>query len=93
MLFILLAVCICLCIRFSGFLGWYVPMFEVMDRSILSDTHPLVGQFGKKIVRGVGNSATLGDPPGHSATSSILLISLFGNNFVLKMLKRLNSSK
>ena len=61
-----------------------------MDRSILSDTHPRPQWVNsEKNVLGV----EFGDPPGHSATSSILLISHFGNNFALNVLKRLNNSK
>ena len=57
---------------------------DVMDCSILSVTHPpaRMGQFGKNIVRGVGNSATPGDPPGHSATS-VELLSILLHIFVL----------
>ena len=45
------------------------------------------GQFVKNIVRGWEIRRPPGDPPGNSATSLILLISLFGNNFALIVLK------
>ena len=58
-----------------------------MDRTTLPDTPPGPNWsiWKKNIVRGWGIQQPPGTPPEHSANSSILLISLFGNNFALNV--------